>query len=231
MTLEFRAAGGRPPASHEVLLVERSGAAWYLTGLPWPVQPPFDEIGAYRIDLGAEAAERLAGEAGAVIAAPPAAPGPADAGLELVRLDGREAHWSPERRPPQAERLVASARAAIAAAREHPFAVVQGTLVDAGRVRLVNRGQHPLAVGEGELRAGWGRRTRAPSPLRLAERPPLETPLPPELEPGSPVEVTLGPPGSPEDEAYDTLYALVHLRWRPPVAEEGPWLDGWLLAG
>jgi hypothetical protein len=103
--------------------------------------------------------------------------------------------------------------------------------VDRTRVRLVNRGEHPLAVEEGELRAGWGRRTRTPSPLRIAERPPLAAALPGTLEPGRAVEAELGPPGTPEDADYDALYALVHLRWRPPIDREGPWLDGWLVAG
>ncbi len=231
MTLEFRAAGGRPPASHEVLLVEPTGEAWYLTGLPWPAQPPFDEIGAYRMDLGPETAQRLAGETAPVLSASPARPGPADAGLELVRLDGREAHWSPAHRPPPAERLVADARAVIVAAREHPWSVAHGTLVDRSRVRLINRGDHALEVQGGELRAGWGRRTQTPSPLRLAERPPHKWPLPRTLAPGSPVEAELPAPGDPEDDDYDALYALVHLRWRPPVTSEGTWLDGWLTVG
>ena len=231
MTLEFRAAGGRPPASHEVLLVEPTGDAWYLTGMSWPAQPPFDEIGAYRVDLGRAEAERLAADARAALDAPRGRPGPADAGLELVRLDGRESDWSPEHRPPPAVRLVESARTAIAAAREHPWSVVQATLVDPTRVRLVNRGEHPLEVEGGELRAGWGRGTRTPSPLRIAERPPRESPLPGTLEPGRPVEAELGPAGTAEDDEYDAVYALVHLRWRPPVAAEGPWLDGWLVAG
>jgi hypothetical protein len=230
VTLEFRAAGGRPPSHHEVLRVEPGGEASYLTGLPWPAQPPFDEIGAYRTDLGRETAERLAADARAAIGAQ-ASPGPADAGLELVRHDGREAHWSPEHRPPPAARFVDAARTAIATAREHPWSVVRATLLDATRVRLVNRGTDPLAVEGAELRAGWGRRTRVPSPLRLAESPPIAWPLPARLEPGAPVEAELGPPGAPQDEDYDTVYALVHLRWRPPVAADGEWLDGWLVAG
>ena len=231
MTLEFRAAGGRPPAQHEVLLVEPGGDAWYLTGLPWPAQPPFDEIGAYGAALGAAAAEGLARAAADAIGAPPYAPGPTDAGLELVRLDGREAHWSPERRSAQAERLVEAARAVIGAARARPWAVVQGTLTSAQAVRLVNRGPHALAVRGGELRSGWGRRTRAPSPLRLAEQPARPFALPDTLAPGVPVEAALAAPEPSEDEDFDTLYALVHLRWRPPVAAEGDWLDGWLVAG
>ena len=54
MSLRFFAGGGQPPQSHEVLLVEADGSGWYLTGLPWPEQPPFDEIGRYRVELGAD---------------------------------------------------------------------------------------------------------------------------------------------------------------------------------
>ena len=70
MSLRFFAGGGQPPQSHEVLLVEPDGEGWYLTGMPWPEQPPFDEIGRYRVELGAEGYERLAALARAVIAEP-----------------------------------------------------------------------------------------------------------------------------------------------------------------
>jgi len=232
--LRFRAGGGRPPASHEVLLVDPGGEAWYLTGLPWPGQPPFDEIGAYHADLGAAAAGRLVDLARGVVEAPPGPDGPADAGSESVRLDGAEADWSPRARPEPAEGLVAAAREAIATVREHPWSVVHGVLIgppDAPRVRLVNRGDHPLAVEGGELRAGWGRSARPPSPLRLAERPPTRLDLPARLAPGAPLEAELGPPGTADDERYDTVYGLVHLRWQVPVAGEGDWLDGWLVTG
>ena len=149
-----------------------------------------------------------------------------------MRLDGREAHWSPERRSGQAERLVDAARAAIGAARAQPWAVVRGTLIaPAQAVRLVNRGPHALAVRDGELRGGWGRSTRAPSPLRLAQQPARPFALPATLAPGGPIEAALPAPEPSDDENFDTPYALVHLRWRPPVAAEGEWLDGWLLAG
>jgi hypothetical protein len=230
VTLRFRAGGGRPPSSHEVLLVEDGGEAWYLTGLPWPRQPPFDEIGAYRRDVGAEAAGRLGDLARAVLAAPPAPDGPADAGLESVRLEGAEADWSPRRRPDAAEPFVEEARAVIAAVRERPWAAVQGVL-GGGRLELRNRGLEPLAVEGIELRAGWGRSERAPSPLRLAERPSVELDLPPRLEPGATADFELPSPGEPEDDEYDRVYALAHLRWRPPVAGEGDRLDGWIVAG
>ena len=87
MSLRFFAGGGQPPQSHEVLLVEPDGTGWYLTGLPWPEQPPFDEIGRYRVELGAEGYERLAALARAVIAEPEPPAGYADSGDESVQLD------------------------------------------------------------------------------------------------------------------------------------------------
>jgi hypothetical protein len=225
VTLEFVVAGGRRPAAHEVLRVEPAGTAWYLTGLP--AQRPFDEIGAYRADLGA-GLEALLGLARTVLAAPEPPDGPADAGLELVRADGGEASWSPQHRPDGGDALVEAVRAAIAVAREHPWAVAGGSLH--GRtLHLVNRGVHALAVREGELRAGWGRPDRVPSPLRLAPRPPRALELPARLEPGAALEAELPDPGEPEDDAYTAVYGLVHLRWQPPGGDE--WLDGWLVAG
>jgi hypothetical protein len=226
VSLELILAGGRRPAAHEVLRVEPAGTAWYLTGLP--AQRPFDEIGAYRVDLGAQA-DALATLARTVLHAPEPPDGPADAGLELVRVDGGEASWSPQHRPDGGEELVAAARAAIAAAREHPWAVAGGSA--RGRaLRLVNRGAHPLAIRDGELRAGWGRPERAPNPLRLAPRPPRALELPARLEPGAALETELPDPGEPDDDVYTVVYGLVHLRWQPPVAGVDEWLDGWLVA-
>ena len=227
MSLELRVAGGRRPAADEVLRVDPAGTAWYLTGLP--AQRPFDEIGAYRFDLGADR-DALLALARTVLHAPEPPDGPADAGLELVRVDGGEASWSPEQRPDGGAALVEAARAAIAGARSHPWAVAGGSL--RGRtLRLSNRGAHPLAIRDGELRAGWGRPGRAPSPLRLAPRPPRALELPARLDPGAALETELPDPGEPEDEVYTAVYGLVHLRWQPPVPGADEWLEGWLVAG
>jgi hypothetical protein len=224
--LEFVVAGGRRPAAHEVLRVESAGLAWYLTGLP--ARRPFDEIGGYRLELGPDA-HALVALARTVLRAPEPPDGPADAGLELVRVDGGEASWSPEHRPAGGEELFEAARGAIAAAREHPWAVAGGSL-DGRTLRLVNRGAHPLAIRDGELRAGWGRPDRAPSALRLAPRPPRPLDLPARLEPGASIETELPDPGEPEDDGYTAVYGLVHLRWQPPLPGVDEWLDGWLVA-
>lgn len=231
MTLRFGSGGGRPPASHEVLLVDEDGGAWYLTGMPWPGQPPFHEIGAYRGDLGHAGAERLRALARACLAAPPQAPGFADAGTERLRLGDEEARWSRRDRAEPMQRFVEAARAAITTLRGTPVGAVRGELVG-DRVRLTNPGSQPLEMSGGELRAGWGRSQPPPSPLRIAERPPTPATLPARLEPGESVELPLPDPGTSEDpDIFDTPYALVHLRWRPPIDAEGDELDGWLVAG
>jgi hypothetical protein len=224
VSFELVVAGGRRPAAYEVLRVGPGGSAWYLTGLP--AQRPFDEIGAYHAELGPQA-DALVALARTVLQAPEPPDGPADAGLELVRVDGGEASWSPQHRPDGGEELVEAARAAIAEVREHPWAVSGGSL-DGRTLRLVNRGEHALAIRDGELRAGWGRPDRAPSALRLAPRPPRALELPARLEPGAAVEVELPDPGEPEDDVYTAVYGLVRLSWQAQVVDE--WLDGWLVA-
>jgi hypothetical protein len=230
VSLRFFAGGGMPPESHEVLRAEPDGTGWYLTGMPWPEQPPFDEIGAYTAELGARGYERLAELARAAIAAPPASERTADGGVESVRLDGAEASWGPRDRSPAAAAFVAAAREAIAAARGRPFAVAGAELGD-GRVVLRNRGAHPLPVTGGEARGGWGRADRPPPPLRLAVDAPRPVELPVALEPGAAVELALPPRGPVEDEEFATAYALISLRWRPGVEGEPDELDGWLIAG
>ncbi|MEO8687337.1 MAG: hypothetical protein ABI611_03830 [Solirubrobacteraceae bacterium] len=230
MSLRFFAGGGQPPQSHEVLLVEVGGEGWYLTGMPWPEQPPFDEIGAYRVELGAAGYQRLAALARAVIADPEPPAGSADAGGESVRLDDEQASWGARERSAGAQALVGAAREAIAAARERPHAVVRAELAGS-HVALSNRGDHPLPVAGGELRAGWGPSDHAPSPLRLAAAEPVAVTLPAELAPGEALTFPL-PAAVPDgDEEFTVPYALVSLRWRPEVPGEREELDGWMIAG
>ena len=168
MSLRFFSGGGQPPQSHEVLLVEADGEGWYLTGMPWPEQPPFNEIGRYRVELAAGGYERLAALARAVIAEPEPEAGYADSGSESVRLDEAEASWSPPERSAGAQAFVDAAREAITAARARPDAVARAELGD-GRVTLTNRGEQPLPVAGGEVRAGWGPDDQPPraAPARL----------------------------------------------------------------
>jgi hypothetical protein len=230
VSLRFFAGGGQPPQSHEVLLVEAGGDGWYVTGMPWPEQPPFDEIGVYRVELGEPGYARLAALARAAVAAPAGDPGFADAGGESLRADGAEAGWSPRARSDAAQAFVDAAREAITAGRERPVAVARASLAG-GRVSLTNRGARPLPGAGGELRAGRGPADHGPSPLRLARREPAAVELPAELAPGSTLEVALPSPGPVEDEDFPAPYALVNLRWRPGVPGVREEIDGWMLAG
>jgi hypothetical protein len=230
VSLRFFAGGGQPPQSHEVLLVEADGEGWYLTGMPWPEQPPFDEIGRYRVALGADGYERPAALARAVIAEPESAAGYADAGSESVRLDDGQASWGARRRSAAAQALVDAAREAITAARARPDAVARAELGD-GRVTLTNRGGQALPVADGEVRAGWGPADHAPSPLRLASAAPAAVALPAELAPGERIELALPRPAPDEDEDLTTPYALVSLSWRQGVPGEREEREGWMIAG
>ena len=228
--LRFFAGGGQPPQSHEVLLVEPDGTGVYLTGMAWPEQPPFDEIGVYRVAPGADGHARLADLARAVVAEPAADAGHADAGGESVRVDGEEASWSPRERGPAAEAFVAAARAAIASARARPLAVARAEVGEAG-LALRNRGERPLPVAQGEVRAGRGPADHAPSPLRLARAGPAAAEMPAALAPGAAVALPLPEPAPVTDDDFPAAYVLVHLRWRPEVPGEGDELDGWMIAG
>ena len=230
MTVRFFAGGGRPPQSHEVLLVPPDGDGWYLTGMPWPRQPPFDEIGVYRAELGADGYERLAALAAGVIAEPAPPRGHADAGGESVRWDGARASWRPGERSPAAEAFADAAREAITAARDRPIAVARAEMAGQ-RVSLTNRGDHALPVADGEIRAGWGPADHAPSPLRLASAAAVAIALPAELAPGASLDIPLPAAGPVEDEDLATPYALVSLRWRPQVPGERDELEGWMIAG
>ena len=231
--IRFRAGGGRPPSSHEVLLVGPE-SAWYLTGMPWPSQPPFDEIGAYHADLGAASAAGLEELARAAAEEPAAPGGDPDLGSEAVRFGGSESRWSPEARSHAAEAFVATAREVIAELRSQPWSVARGSLHD-GRLELVNPGEHSLELGEGEAHVGFGRPDRPPSPLRLVVEPATALDLPSHLGPDAPAIRPLPDPGSPRPDYpdHDAVYALVHLPFRSPLEGEGSdgWIDGWLLCG
>ena len=162
MTLRFAAGGGQPPQSHEVLRLDPGGDGRYLTGMPWPSQRPFDEIGVYvaTTDLG-----RLAELARAVLAAPPPGGGHADAGGESVELDGAPASWGARDGARRPRRSSTRARAAIGAAREHPLAAV--------RARRGGRRARPPAPRRAPARR---RRRRGPRRPRQARAPAVAAP-------------------------------------------------------
>jgi hypothetical protein len=227
MSLRFFAGGGQPPQSHEVLRLEPDGTGTYLTGMPWPEQPPFDEIGRYAATGNYE---RLSALARAALEAAADGPRYGDAGGESLTLDDAESSWSPRQRGPEATAAVAALRHVIALARSRPIAVAGGVLSRA-RLTLCNRGDRPLFVSGGELHAGWGPADRAPSPLRLAIAPASAVTLPPQLAPGDAVELDVPDRDPPEDEEFATPYALLGLRWRAETTGEQAELAGWLIAG
>lgn len=231
--VRFRAGGGRPPHTHEVLLVQPE-SAWYLTGMPWPNQRPFDEIGAYRGELDAARVRRLEELAGAAAAEPSAPDLDPDLGVEGVRVGGSESRWAPDRRPRGAETFVEAARELIAELRARPWAVAHGRL-HGGRLELVNQGEHSLTLRESEVYVGFGRPDRPPSPLRLVTRPSTALDAPSQLEPDATAVLPLPDPGSPPPDypGHDAVYALVHLPFGSPLEDEGSkgWIDGWLLCG
>jgi hypothetical protein len=227
VTLRFAAGGGQPPQSHEVLRLGPDGSGHYLTGMPWPAQRPFDEIGVY---AAAADLASLAALARAVLAAPAAPAGAADAGGESVELDGAVARWGARERTPDADALVAAVRAVVAAARQRPVAALRAEAAEGGLV-LRQRGDRPLAVADGEVHAGRGRADRPPSPLRLAGPDPVPFALPPRFDPGATLAVDVATPPPAEEPDFATPYALVHLRWRPELEGEPEELDGWMIAG
>jgi hypothetical protein len=224
VTLRYRYGGGRPPASLEVLLVGEDGTACYLAGNPWPKQPPFDEIGAYRAPGDWARLEELAR---AVIGAGGSgSPWSADSGVEAVELDGASAGWDPDEPPGPAGAFVREVRAAIADVRESPVAAARAELTDAA-VRLTNRGSEALQLETGALHLERREEVHAPSPLRLGRHPAHELDLPGSLAPGETVERPVELPGG----EGNLMTGLVHLRWKAPfeVGEgDGP-LDGWIL--
>jgi hypothetical protein len=228
MTLRFFAGGGVPPQSHEVLRLEADGSGVYLTGMPWPEQEPFDEIGLYTADV--RHYEELASMARGAIAAGSAGPRFADTGGESIALDGADASWSPRSRTPEATALVAAVRTIVGTARRHPIAAARAR-IDDHRLVLAGLGERALPVANGELRAGWGPADHVASPMRLAFARPVGVELPGELAPGASLTLALPDPGPVEDDEFATLNALVHVRWRPGVEGEPEQLDGWMIAG
>jgi hypothetical protein len=204
VTLRFHAGGGRPPRSHEELLVELDGRATYRTAMPWPAQPPFEEAGVYADRIGPPAAARLHQLARAALADPPPAPEDPDTGAEAVRIDGPRVRWDPDHRPP----VAAAAREVIGHLRSHPVGALRAHAEPAG-LELANPGREPVSLGGGEAWSGEG------SPLALVTGAAAPLALPGTLGPGEAV-VVAAPPGP---------RVLVHVTLG--VAGEEP-LDAWL---
>lgn len=150
--VRYGVGGGAPPASSELLTVDSSGAATYVTGHPWPMQPPFDEIGTYAGPVGTDDADeltellhRLRGRGGEISAAP----GYADAGLESLTVDWGDEQldvvWSPPRRPQPLDGVAIALRRLVAGLRDHPVSVLRAVRDD-GCLRLENRGAEAFTL-------------------------------------------------------------------------------------
>jgi hypothetical protein len=195
----FAAAGGAPPASHELVRVFRDGMVRALAATAWPGLGSVSEAGVYALELDAAALgglEQLAADPGL----PQALDGPLEpgSGRYVLRLGGHEPlRWSPFTTPPEPlAKLAARLVALLGEARAHPVAAVRLELdARAGdplalKYRFTARGREPLTLTVSSLRA---RVVEAPS--APAEPPPLawvREASPIEAEGGGPVELAPG---------------------------------------
>jgi hypothetical protein len=191
-------AGGRPPASLEVLLVDRDKVARYVAGHPWPKQPPYDEVGIYQRKLGDQEWCSLED---AIVAAHPEgarigdAPRTMDAGLESLFAPTDEglwrATWNPSEPPTVLARLMRMVRSMISELRAHPLCTLQISLEYMPSnsqiyLRLFNKGKAPFeftgfgktSKGNGEIRVQFvadEERGQSPhqSPIQLLRLSPI----------------------------------------------------------
>ena len=180
LLVSFAAAGGAPPASHELVRVFRDGGVRVLLATAWPGLGPLAEAGVYALELDTAALvelERLAaaaepGQSPDVDA--PLQPGSGRFVLRLGEAD-RRLRWDPFTTPPEPlATLAARLRALLGEAHAHPVAAVRLGVEAASAVELAYTftalGREPvtLTVPEGGLRA---RVVAAPGPP--ADPPPL----------------------------------------------------------
>lgn len=201
LLVSFAAAGGAPPASHELVRVFRDGSVRALAATAWPGFGPVDEAGVYRLDLDDHALadlERLATDP-----QPPQVP---DASLQpgsgrfVLRLGDEEPlRWSPFEAPPEPlATLAARLETLLREARAQPVAAVRlGLDATAGEswelaYTFTALGNEPvtLTVPRGSLRV---RVVAAPEPP--SGPPPLawaREALPVEADGAGPVELAPG---------------------------------------
>ena len=179
LLVSLAAAGGAPPASHEVVRVFRDGRVRALQATAWPGFGPVAEAGVYELELDAAAlaeVERLAGdpELARLPGFEPPQPGSGRFVLHLGDGD-RRLRWDPFTAPPEPlATLAARLRALLGEAHAHPVAAVRLSLAAASAAELAYTftalGREPvtLTLPEGALRA---RVVAAPAPP--ADPPPL----------------------------------------------------------
>lgn len=203
----FAAAGGAPPASQELVSVDRDGRVRVLAGTAWPGFGPVNEAGVYEFTLDAEALAELARLAAAPGMAVPDEPPQPGSGRFSVKLGEEALRWDPFGTPSAplaalADRL----RALLAEARAHPVAAVRLDLTATGgelAFTFTALGSEPISLTVASLRARVVEVESEPSeppPLSwVREAAPLDAePATAELTPGETLTLeaaTATPPG------------------------------------
>ena len=162
LLVSFAAAGGAPPASHELVRVFRDGRVRALAATAWPGLGPVTEAGVYELALHGPALaelERLAVAPDLPALDEPLQPG---SGRYVLRLggEGPRLRWDPFTTPPEPlATLAARLVALLGEARAHAVAAVRLGLEAPSAVELAYTftalGREPvtLTVPEGALRA------------------------------------------------------------------------------
>ena len=161
LLVSLAAAGGAPPASHEVVRVFRDGRVRALQATAWPGLGPVAEAGVYELELDAAAVaelERLAGDP-ELARLPEFGPLQPGSGRFVLHLgDGdRRLRWDPFISPPEPlARLAARLRALLGEAHAHPVAAVRLGLEAAGAARA-RLHLHSAGPGAGDADGAGGR--------------------------------------------------------------------------
>ena len=205
----FAAAGGAPPASHEVVRVSRDGTVRALGGTPWPGLGPVNEAGAYAFALDAAALGELERLAEAAVSE--RLDGPLEPGSGRYALQLREAEalrWDPFTTPPAPVAALADRlRELLVEARAHPLAAVRIDLDVAGgelTYRATALGDEPLLVTLSAPRAR----------VVEAQEPPTEPPPLAWVRESVPVEAV---PAGPARLAPGETLALAATLGAPPA--------------
>lgn len=149
--------GGMPPETLEVLWIGADGVAEYVTGNPWPLQAPFDEVGYYRHPLSAQEQGALwknINEIGKADSGSIDTTRSTDAGLEYFRADGDERiierAWNPNHVPADYELLAKRIRQCITNTRKSPVSTLsirwleEDPATEVFQLELHNRGSEPF---------------------------------------------------------------------------------------
>jgi len=240
-------SGGMPPETLEVFWVGPEGIGEYVTSNSWPYQPPFDEVGHYRVQLTKSEREelaRLSDAAGRARAETPEVLESADAGVESFRTVKMgsvvEARWSPTRTPSGYLPLAGSVRRLITRTRHFPVSTLWGRWDEASTpteqlvLKFTNRGTEPFRLYDFEradedsriqVRARYaparpGGEASSPNPLALLRPEPLKVRNPQDWNPSADGDIILEPGRTLQLEIPRTAPAS------PQVASQAATLQG-----